>query len=1466
MGTICIRIKTGCIIQVLLNKLTPKQKNVTMKILNKNKFFLIILATGIVLQPCHARASFIDDIASAVIPLLGVRVDFVGKGPNNPQPTCDDNAKWHFKSVAAELNSQDAKNLCSGETFDLQISSLINNSFAMSLLETFLNWIIDKINWALGLLGLKIPTVDFAHEYHITFSDVEGWEKPSKITSFVTLVKFEVIKRKDFHIFYDLWPLPFDIDFTIPNVPIQFGMSHTAEYKKIEDRCFRDADSDTFGDIETSKLAFNCDSGWVKNSLDCDDNDAAINPLATEICNDKDDDCDGEIDEGLKLTCYIDLDHDSCGDPKEPRNYCKGHKPSQCVDESCDCDDTNPDRFAGNPEIKCDDIDQDCDHLDSCPFDDCISISDIPLETLADPPPPLIMLVIDDSGSMNFSIMSNESKGKYEHNGKVYTDLYSNKIRACYKCQWFEYNKVYYNPSVTYDPWVRWNELDDVDPASWPELPNANPTEPRLNPYSKTKTKEMSTKFLKIGDVIITFSHYYVLSKQESQFYLVNITDKAIDYYLVNANSNFVVKKLEKTDSPPDDIKTSRTFHEELQNFANWYSFYRTRLHIAKAAISKMIDRLKGVKIGIITINDCIETKVLPVKCQNDSGSLDDKSDKLLNLIYKISDTTGSTPLRKGLKKAGDYFTEGSGSNLGSWPYASADEGGACQQAFAILITDGFWNGKFNPNVGNADGDKSSNYDTSCYSDSSVNTLADVAMHYYETDLSTSLENKVPPRKGDINTNQHMVTFSVAFGTKGTLDPYEDYPNCPPLVVGDDCSAYCPEWPIVSSGKPTTIDDLWHSAVNGRGEYFSASNPQDLIHAIESIGRQVSVIGSAASVAVNGKKIENDSMVFQSSYNSRDWSGDLKAYGTGGSNNFDYDNPVWSAQEELDNIEWETRKIITSNGGSGGVFFNEDLSADLLERINPDLDLARRITRYVRGDATEEKQNNGNARTRYHKLGDIVHSEPLFFKNYVFIGANDGMAHVFKADTGEEVAAYIPNLVFENLYELSVPGYRHKYFCNATPTIKETDNDGTYLVGGLGKGGRGYYCLKISDSMAHQDMPQWEFPSKAIPDESEDVKMGYSYSKPFIVNSNINQWVVIFGNGYASKRGKAALYIRDLKTGAQIKTIDTKFGSYDICNGLSTPSLVDVDFDEKVDYIFAGDLLGNLWKFDLTADNADEWKVAYGTDDEPQPLFQARNADGTEGKPQPITCKPDVMSHCVHGKSGFIVIFGTGRYITEGDASNMDQHTIYGIWDWQNNERNNEFFLGAFTKDRTLSNVDSLGDDYKNIALLEQTIETGYASEGYKVVTNNTMTWFPEKDENDKSYVGWYFNLSIQNERIIDDPIIREGKVLLVSIIPSSTRCGVKSFSAIYILDACNGGRLEEPVIDVEDETIKIDPSNSSDPKLPPSVIILDTVIKPPAFIHNNGKDRLIFGDHGSDTAIPNITIDSEQGRYYWKY
>jgi type IV pilus assembly protein PilY1 len=1314
--------------------------------------------------------------------------------------------------------------------------------------------------------------------------------------------------------------------------------------------CYLDADHDTYGDPNNKVGLDTCSGDYVENNEDCNDQKDSVYPGAAELCNTSDDNCNGAIDEGLTTKYYLDSDGDGCGMEDNFMYSC--NPPSGYSTENCDCDDTDAGRFSGNVEVRCDGIDQDCNGIDECPGAECMIIPDVPLETIAEQAPPMLMFVIDNSGSMDAEIMTRENFGNFD-NDVWYDllDLYSNfsyvftagnehifgddealegrsltlnllglefdidldlikehlvKGHWVLLSQWYDYNKLYYNPNITYSP--------------WPDKPDANPTKPQINPMkSGGKKKDMTKVFLTLKNdykcdyhwgfiphncgfrniVHVKRSHYYIRSGS-GQMYLVNLETDQIRYYKVKyaekdvlkiflleipLKPDYTVTDLREDKNPPSDIVTGRSVQEERQNFANWYTYYRRRIYAVKAAIAKVVDTIENAKIGFYFINNknvssrynAVNQPLLPVKCKNTEDisniTIEDQSETLLNVLYD-SPHAGGTPLRVALKEVGQYYMGDSTLSSRS-PYD--ENGGECQHAFSIVLTDGFWNGS-SPKIGNVDNADTA-FDGICFQDSYNNTLADVAMKYYENDLSPHLDNHVPSRPGDDAHHQHMVTYSVSFGVGGTIDP-EQFPGCPPEILPDsDCQCEsgcpCPVWPEVlpsdqrSDKDPQmtidnkhAIDDLWHAAVNGRGRYFKTTDATDLANSIQMIVNQIPTSGSVASISSNGPKLETNITVYQGAYNSKDWSGDLKAYGlkTSSSTQFDFENPKWSANEKMKEKEWTNRVIVTSKYGNGHIEFNQNMPEDLVKRIYSDTDKAEKIINYVRGDAVNEKRNNThNYRNRYFKLGDIIHSSPLYVQDTlnrenVFIGSNDGMLHIFDANTGEEKCAYIPNLVFENLKNLVSQNYPHNYYVNATPTYKNTDT-GEYIVGGLGKGGKGYYCLNASADFAK--MPFWEFPSKNNGDES-NVDMGYSYSTPYIVNSQ-SGWVVIFGNGYASTKGIAALYVRRLDDGGKVTTISTNEGD---CNGLSTPALVDINFDGLVDYAYAGDLKGNLWKFDLTDTNPASWKIAYGTKENPKPLFQAKNSMGTV---QPITSKPDVLKHCLLDHEGYLVIFGTGSYLTNGDTRSIDQQTVYAIWDWQNKDRTSSYYFGEFTKDRKLSHLEDLDIEYQKCTLLEQTLEHDYDAEGYMVVSNKSIVWYPKKQD-EISHVGWYFDLPKSGERVVANPSIREGKVFIISMVPAKSKCGVDGNANMYVLNACNGGRLNDPIFKVDEEFVKIEAEGLD--ALPPSGIEFSTVLNNPVFLHNpdNGTDVLVFGNVQSTGNLPDVEIKSEQGRFYWKF
>jgi hypothetical protein len=960
-----------------------------------------------------------------------------------------------------------------------------------------------------------------------------------------------------------------------------------------------------------------------------------------------------------------------------------------------------------------------------------------------------------------------------------------------------------------------------------------------------------------------------------------------------------------------------------------WYSYWSTRDTNAKYIVhhsggdavfrlNQQVNYSQWVELGEFSFNQGTSGYVRVVRDGSSTGSSTsadavkfeptfgggvnvDETDTLLSLLYGM-DSSGNTPLRLALDNVGKYFDadDGSTGGLGPAPWSSQDDGGACQQAFTIVMTDGFWNGS-SPGVGNQDANTGSIYDGPPYADAYSDTLADVAMKYYKKDLSAALDDLVPTDSCDRANHQHMVTYGVSFGVTGTMNP-DDYHPC--LLDGST-----PPWPNPTDGDAQKIDDLWHATVNGRGQFFSASNPQELVSALtEAMSSIESKISSGASVSVNGDELHSETVLYQASYESDSWTGDVTAYPidplTGEIRKQESDI-LWRASTVLQGIYWENRRIVTYDPVSetGIEFAYAALTPDQQAHLNLDPD----VVDYIKG-----KEISG-FRSRTRKLGDIVHSAPLLVGNTIYAGGNDGMLHAFNSLTGAERFAYVPDLVMDQFYDgadpdksFFKPGYDHRFFVDLTPVARrhvDLEGDGTsdtytLLVGGLGKGGKGYYCLDITNAdnkdttsaiNSIADMVMWEYPSPATPDDD----MGYSYSMPTIVRTNApssedplkSKWVVLFGNGYESPNGNAVLHILNTD-GTLLKKIDT--GAAGV-NGLSSPSVVDVDYDLKADYVYAGDLKGNLWKFDIRDEDPANWDVAYKTSSgDPAPLFQV------PGKP--ITSKPDVMYHCRAGDTqpgltcpgydqiyGYMVFFGTGQYLSEADRSNQDSQYVFGIWDFGDDADNSEY-LGTFDEygPTQLSNMDPA------IQLLEQTeIYDGYHEGHYlRILSNNEPDWAiacdsttgqsADPDPDASAHAGWYFKLPIVGERIIKDVLIRDNKLIYITFTPDASPCSGGGNSIIHEVDACTGGRLSFAQFDItgdravtSDDLIETgleDVDGNPLPPLPPSGIKRPGLLHIPVFI--GLPDRPVEMKIFSSSAGTTETIfetGEKLGIFYWR-
>ena len=1170
-----------------------------------------------------------------------------------------------------------------------------------------------------------------------------------------------------------------------------------------------------------------------------------------------------------------------------------------------------------------------------------LDLADAPLLNKINPPAPNLMILMDDSASMGFEILVKGTfGGEFEnpddttkekgfcyvfddmgddYNWSKYSNAYrqmDSEDRKYWRTQWYEKNLIYYNPNIDYQPWPGYGSETYSD---------ADKDEPLVHP-KQTITLDLDGTALTVkyeaddenDDTLdIPWAHYYVKGS-DNVIYLVAMEDGDISYYTFTTDSKPIPGDKIETATPidvedlPDGIE--KEYDDARQNFANWFTYHRRREFIAKDALGHVITTIDDVRIGILGLNKHVVIPLKPVNAVID-GTLEDKTAELLADLYDYK-SDNSTPLKHGLEDVGEYYKVNDG-NLegkagttikGDIPYAAKN--GACQLSFTVVVTDGYYTDWDHTSVGNADNNTAHTEwggGQQPYKDAYSDTLADIAMHYYATDLS-AYADLLPTSKWDKAAHQHMVTFAVAFGVEGNLilDDYERDSTSPDFMKKKSAGTYV-DWPEVTGAQqPQSIDDLWHATVNGRGVFVSAGEPQKLNDGLTQIINDITDrLGSAASVAVNGDpmfaRVNLDTVLFQGNYSNLDdeWRGDVKAYRVLNATTNKVDpSEKWSAADKLENpadsdyVAWDKRLIATFNGmsgvsGSGIDFSYDDLTEDQQNHLDDNAD----VVDFIKG-----KTGISGFRARQHILGDIVHSSPTYHNDVVYVGANDGMLHAFDADKGKEIFAYVPNHLFSNadgngLIELTKEDYSHKYYVDLTPTVAKGVGifNGTdaaaILVGGLGKGGRGYFALDITKAepsafpnTASQlvSMVKWEFPHGDESSSDPNIKnLGYSFSKSVVVQSYLldtsgnPKWVVIFGNGYDSQNENALLYILDAANGNVIRTIDTKSVAG---NGLSTPIAVDVNYDRKVDYVYAGDLKGNLWKFDLTADNEAQWKVAYGSSTVPKPLFQATDASNN---PQPITTRPEVTYHPV--EDGYMVFFGTGKYFENSDPEDTQVQTVYGIWDFGDDEDDNEY-LGSL--DRTTNKLS--GPQLSSaLGLLEQTedstIQTQLAGRTIRTLTNKEIEWDVQPDQNGVGnlddpikHVGWYFDLPISKERVVSDVTLRVNKLIVISFTPTDDDCKSGGTSMLMEIDWETGGRLAGVNLDVNDDG-KIDKDDEAETedeedtkKVPPSGLEFVGMLQRPVIllIDDDIEQKFMSSSDGSMQTV--IEKKIKLGVSYW--
>jgi type IV pilus assembly protein PilY1 len=1132
---------------------------------------------------------------------------------------------------------------------------------------------------------------------------------------------------------------------------------------------------------------------------------------------------------------------------------------------------------------------------------------------------PNIFFMLDDSGSMDWETLYNGGTNCNSASGRSYIDFtpdntndgnnsylynnvgcanYTSRPAANQQIAWERlilcpgFNTLAYVPTVTYTPWKGRDNANVDYKDAWlygggtDAAPNWNV---RTDPYLAAG----GTTNLNVAG---------------------NVAYRA--WNDANANGSFDAGECGDATLATADVTFASLTDAQKKNFANWYMYYRKREYVLKRAVTELVKNSRE-RMGMSTLhrNNAVGVRIenvddisIPVDATAAANKI-----ALLNNISRINSSNG-TPLRDALDNVGRYYegiaqTALFGANPGhtgtfnaNSPILNTANGGACQQNFTVLMTDGYYNGGYaGTNVGNADGNASSAFDSGNtagtwrpYGDNQSSTLGDIAMYYYERDLAGSLANNVPyeasydpktpgaltpgdsaaddvvnndPNHADsgVKMHQHVVTYTVAFGLSGNLDPFNSTASACDSDPKDACwNGWPAQTPAAMEDTAAAVDDLWHAAYNGRGSFLSAKNPTQLIDKLSDAIQDIqSRTGTAASIAASTSSLSTTTRLYMPQFKSGDWSGSLLAmkwdtatakfitandWLSGSSNDA---GAVLQAQN------WNTgRNILTSNGTTGIPFRWGSLSAAMQTALNKNpstgLSDAKGSERleYLRGDHSKEAPGGiYRARNGNYVLGDIVNSSAVYVgapNSYysdsietapwstfrgtyayrtpmIYVGANDGMLHGFAACTsaaesgcnagtlGVELLAYVPNRVYGNLSQLTSTTYTHAWFVDGTPVVSDVFYGGawhTVLVGSLRGGGQGIFALDVTNPSSVNfaegnaaSVVRWEFT------DTNDADLGYTFSQPFVAKTNTGQWGVIFGNGYnnssadgtASTNGHAVLFVVNVADGTVIRKIDTMVGSTTTPNGLATPKVIDFNADGRADFAFAGDLQGNLWKFDLRNSDPVNWTA--------DRLFTA--TDPTNAA-QPITSRPEVTLH-PDGQSGFMVYFGTGKYL-EGagtDIGSTQVQTLYGIWDMKGAGS------GAFVTVNTSQ-------------LLSKTTTT--LASGARTTSNNTITTW---GINVGQYMGWRKDLPETGERVIFNPqYVSDGRVLFVTNTPSTDPCAYGGTSWLVQLQARDGSRTTAPVWDTNsDGEVNINDNLSgqvvSDVRIgtgiAPAPIILDT-------------------------------------------
>lgn len=889
-----------------------------------------------------------------------------------------------------------------------------------------------------------------------------------------------------------------------------------------------------------------------------------------------------------------------------------------------------------------------------------------------------------------------------------------------------------------------------------------------------------------------------------------------------------------------------------------------TRLESARAASQKFIrDNYKTARIGLFSLDSEMDRA-----CAKTANPEVEK-EVLLGLVDTLRATEQGSPLARTQTTINNYFKG----------YTSPIQY-RCQKNYSVVLTDG----EPDNDTGSLDAVAQLGYDT----DAKPFGLDIAGGQYQTTELNgvwakqnvipytvglglennllkrTPLVNRISIPPGNI-ANNSITVWSHGLNTGSNLEVISG--AAPSLsagnlyyvakVDGDKFKLAGTQAKSLTCAAGIVADCLSFSNIvttmvisTGPAQALFPQNPDQIAAFLSaSINAifQMSVI--SPTIATNFKSLGANSLVYQTRFNTGDWSGEVAAYPVDSPYGDINPAPMWSTKSTLDSPAERGALLTWNDATHSGVTFDWPNLSNTQKNALVSIDALNWLKgSNIATPGFRSHSANGlmgdvaNANLLYVAAQDYGYSQLPVAGNtgaatyaafraantsrtpMLFVGANDGMLHGFNANTGAEKVAFIPNGVYEEwndnnknnvqdvgeiekkLFNLTQENQEHRFLVDGQTVAGDAFVGNawkTYLVGGLGTGGRSVYALDITDTTFSSADVKWEF---------SHAELGRTFGTPVIARFADNQWYAVFANGPDSASSKSSVFVVNLANPADYHILSTNLGNAAAPNGMMSVQ-VKLNSQRTATAIYAGDLQGRVWKFDVST---------AGAFPSASLLFTAKDV---AGKQQAITGGITLGENTV--RPGTMLYFGTGKYFEKADAnftvaSSPQIDSFYGVFDdgFRGDLSRSDLVLQAFSA--------LLGGDFRS-------------------ASSYTVNYF-------SSNYGWYIDLLNngikEGERVFTSPVLHGGHVFFSSmILNTGDKCVASGSGFLNVLDAMNGSQPDEPVLDVNGDGL-VDYSDfpvSSQKHFP--------LMSAPVLIENGLRDYAFFTRNQSAKSVA-IALD----------